>query len=159
MLKKHIRSHSDFRPYTCRHCNFAFKTKGNLTKHMKSKAHHKKCVEMGISPVPTTVEEDQTHSTVTKKLKYSTLSTFLNFLYLHNTNFFRTTSRPRAPFPATLIPTWTKMTMKTTTTSSSRTRRKTAQTSSSAPTGKRSSKRGRWWSTLASPTLPTSSWV
>ena len=59
MLKKHIRSHSDFRPYTCRHCNFAFKTKGNLTKHMKSKAHHKKCVELGITPVPTTVDEDQ----------------------------------------------------------------------------------------------------
>ena len=59
MLKKHIRTHSNFRPYTCRHCNFAFKTKGNLTKHMKSKAHHKKCVELGISPVPTTVEETQ----------------------------------------------------------------------------------------------------
>ena len=59
MLKKHIRTHSNFRPYTCRHCNFAFKTKGNLTKHMKSKAHHKKCVELGISPVPTTVEDAQ----------------------------------------------------------------------------------------------------
>ncbi len=59
MLKKHIRSHSDFRPYTCRHCNFSFKTKGNLTKHMKSKAHHKKCVELGISPVPTAVEEEE----------------------------------------------------------------------------------------------------
>jgi len=57
MLKKHIRTHSNFRPYTCRHCNFAFKTKGNLTKHMKSKAHHKKCVELGISPVPTSVED------------------------------------------------------------------------------------------------------
>ncbi len=59
MLKKHIRSHSDFRPYTCRHCNFSFKTKGNLTKHMKSKAHHKKCVELGITPVPTAVDDDQ----------------------------------------------------------------------------------------------------
>lgn len=28
----------------------SFKTKGNLTKHMKSKAHYKKCCELGISP-------------------------------------------------------------------------------------------------------------
>lgn len=29
---------------------FSFKTKGNLTKHMKSKAHYKKCCELGINP-------------------------------------------------------------------------------------------------------------
>ncbi|XP_050488708.1 transcription factor HIVEP3 isoform X2 [Bombus huntii] len=55
MLKKHIRTHTDVRPYTCKHCAFSFKTKGNLTKHMKSKAHYKKCVELGVVPVPTTV--------------------------------------------------------------------------------------------------------
>ncbi|XP_054461783.1 zinc finger protein 40 [Anoplopoma fimbria] len=48
MLRKHIRTHSDVRPYHCVHCNFSFKTKGNLTKHMKSKAHSKKCLEMGV---------------------------------------------------------------------------------------------------------------
>ncbi|XP_030003690.1 zinc finger protein 40 isoform X2 [Sphaeramia orbicularis] len=48
MLRKHIRTHSDVRPYHCVHCNFSFKTKGNLTKHMKSKAHSKKCMEMGV---------------------------------------------------------------------------------------------------------------
>lgn len=49
MLKKHIRTHTDVRPYHCTYCNFSFKTKGNLTKHMKSKAHSKKCVDLGIS--------------------------------------------------------------------------------------------------------------
>lgn len=58
MLKKHIRTHTDVRPYTCKHCTFSFKTKGNLTKHMKSKAHYKRCMEMNISPIPTTVEAE-----------------------------------------------------------------------------------------------------
>ncbi|RWS12450.1 hypothetical protein B4U79_12995 [Dinothrombium tinctorium] len=62
MLKKHIRTHTDLRPYSCRNCAFAFKTKGNLTKHMKSKAHHKKCIELGIIPVPTTIDESQIDS-------------------------------------------------------------------------------------------------
>ncbi|KAJ2947964.1 hypothetical protein O0L34_g9756 [Tuta absoluta] len=57
MLKKHIRTHTDVRPYTCIHCAFSFKTKGNLTKHMKSKAHYKKCCELGINPLPSFVSE------------------------------------------------------------------------------------------------------
>ncbi|XP_052761360.1 uncharacterized protein LOC128204063 [Mya arenaria] len=59
MLKKHIRSHTNLRPYKCKQCNFSFKTKGNLTKHMKSKSHVKKCMELGIYPIP--MEVDDTH--------------------------------------------------------------------------------------------------
>lgn len=67
MLKKHVRTHTDVRPYTCKHCNFSFKTKGNLTKHMKSKAHHKKCVELGIVPVPITIDDAQIDEEAVKR--------------------------------------------------------------------------------------------
>ena len=42
----------------------SFKTKGNLTKHMKSKAHYKKCIELGITPVPTVVDDSCVDETI-----------------------------------------------------------------------------------------------
>uniref|UniRef100_A0A0N4Z165 ARID domain-containing protein n=1 Tax=Parastrongyloides trichosuri TaxID=131310 RepID=A0A0N4Z165_PARTI len=48
MLKKHLNSHTDIRPFKCIQCNFSFKTKGNLTKHLLSKAHSRKLAEKKI---------------------------------------------------------------------------------------------------------------
>ena len=40
VLRKHLRSHTDLRPHHCHVCDVGFKTKGNLSKHLNSKAHH-----------------------------------------------------------------------------------------------------------------------
>jgi len=39
VLRKHLRSHTDLRPHHCHVCDVGFKTKGNLSKHLNSKAH------------------------------------------------------------------------------------------------------------------------
>ncbi|KAE9551933.1 hypothetical protein FO519_004862 [Halicephalobus sp. NKZ332] len=67
MLKKHLKSHTNIRPYHCIACNFSFKTKGNLTKHLFSKAHRRKLEERGskeqpYSPGLRIVDEDDDES-------------------------------------------------------------------------------------------------
>ena len=39
VLEKHIRSHTNERPFPCIVCGFAFKTRSNLYKHRRSRAH------------------------------------------------------------------------------------------------------------------------
>lgn len=39
-LKRHLHAHLSIRPYICHHCDISFKTRGNLSKHMKSRCHH-----------------------------------------------------------------------------------------------------------------------
>ncbi|KRZ16461.1 Transcription factor HIVEP3 [Trichinella zimbabwensis] len=51
VLKKHFRCHLDIRPYSCPLCMFSFKSKGNLTKHMKSKAHSRRSSQQALTAV------------------------------------------------------------------------------------------------------------
>jgi hypothetical protein len=47
-LKKHLFTHAKYRPFMCTRCRISFKTKGNLVKHVKTKAHLRRCVDMGM---------------------------------------------------------------------------------------------------------------
>uniref|UniRef100_A0A4W3JEU4 C2H2-type domain-containing protein n=1 Tax=Callorhinchus milii TaxID=7868 RepID=A0A4W3JEU4_CALMI len=56
-LRTHRHSHTSARPYRCSLCTSSFKTKGNLTKHMKSKVHRKLRLRLRDAPA----NQEQTH--------------------------------------------------------------------------------------------------
>jgi hypothetical protein len=60
-LKKHLLSHTNLKPYNCRICHSKFTTKGNLVKHLKTKAHVNRCICSGMN------ENDEKISKITNE--------------------------------------------------------------------------------------------
>ena len=61
-LKQHLLQHNDLRPFICYICAISFKTKGNLSKHVKTKAHLDKCVQIGMNPDDAQIRQVSIHN-------------------------------------------------------------------------------------------------
>ena len=67
-LKQHLFSHANLRPFICYHCDISFKTKGNLVKHVKTKAHMNRCIQIGMEANDDQVTEVSMHNVDTSIL-------------------------------------------------------------------------------------------
>lgn len=67
VLQKHIRAHTNERPFPCVSCGFSFKTKSNLYKHCRSRSHANRAKD---SPeVQEVVKEERVNENLQPKVK------------------------------------------------------------------------------------------
>ncbi|KRX24801.1 Zinc finger protein 40 [Trichinella nelsoni] len=83
VLKKHFRCHLDIRPYSCPLCMFSFKSKGNLTKHMKSKAHSRRSSQQALTAVidsttiPNTIASTSSSSSLSSTIRQTSTTSLI----------------------------------------------------------------------------------
>ncbi|XP_003380823.1 zinc finger protein [Trichinella spiralis] len=83
VLKKHFRCHLDIRPYSCPLCMFSFKSKGNLTKHMKSKAHSRRSSQQALTAlinsttIPNTIASSSSSSSLSSTIRTTSTTSLI----------------------------------------------------------------------------------